>query len=967
MSTNKTGAHPEASTVHAVGGTVSSADATAAAALAAVHERTASGSSLLPTLPPATVTSSTTASDAPAVPYAATPPPSSTATAAAASSNTPRSTPPPPPPSAAAAAATAASTGPSPTDTGKDKATDPTSEKQDHPHHVIFVVHGMGRQLEEFGNYERNVGHLVENTRLVLQNQFFEHRTDVHIIPIEWHAKLHSMVDQRMSLASLKTVPKVRLVMNDYFADILYYFNSHYGGEITKFIVDELNEAYTTFIAKHPNFNGKIAIYALSLGGVAMYDILTCQDDIEDEDEEQSSEEEAEAEASSSATTVNSPPQPLTQAQIESKRLRKENSYKYRAIMHKLKFRPHYLFTVGSPVGAVMYTTSQSLLPSLSLPSLPSLSNLPIPESISSFWEQKVPAIPRSIPSFRTISQVAQTLKAASWRSSNRNAGDSNNNTTTAGGNSMLKKDQDASSDGDEAVEGESSMTSNGSLETHPHDRVPTEEDDKEIMMSSDADATAGEAIVAAAAFAYFDQDPSNRAPRSSSSSSSSGTTVASGMGDNVGRPRPGRRPSLGPRKISNRMDLDPSSSPTTDDDQAVSKKLKATVEDAVRENEEDEMADSTTTATTAASSSSSTTRKGDDRPAPKLDEVLDRHQSKEKARASACPSPVVSPTSTATATAGTTTGGASISSTRKNRERTYPYPLLVQGRPTAVPYRIDHTLQETKVDQYTNEYLLGMRSHFRYWANRDIAYHILKHLLHEPGKKPLDDEQKLPDGPVDLQLHMPAPVRTPRGVREAAEAKAKQAAAAAAAASAQQHESVSGGKGSTSTATTTKEQRRQSASHSSTLNMRRQEHDEEDFMLGRGPSMHGYRFNDLDISMAANVDDSSSSGGGASRRRPSTTLFQNSPFSNSSGATSILSAVGSGSEASTKGQGTTSTSTTTTTATTTTTVMTTAPADMPAPPPPAALSFDEGVGHVQDLRRPARSHRRLSRTTGEQ
>lgn len=23
-------------------------------------------------------------------------------------------------------------------------------------HHVIFVVHGMGRQLEEFGNYERN-------------------------------------------------------------------------------------------------------------------------------------------------------------------------------------------------------------------------------------------------------------------------------------------------------------------------------------------------------------------------------------------------------------------------------------------------------------------------------------------------------------------------------------------------------------------------------------------------------------------------------------------------------------------------------------------------------------------------------------------------------------------------------------------------------------------------------------------
>ena len=45
--------------------------------------------------------------------------------------------------------------------------------------------------------------------------------------------------------------------------------------------------------------------------------------------------------------------------------------------------------------------------------------------------------------------------------------------------------------------------------------------------------------------------------------------------------------------------------------------------------------------------------------------------------------------------------------------------PLHVGGRETKVPYRIDHVLQETRVDQYTNEYLLGMRSHFRYWGNR--------------------------------------------------------------------------------------------------------------------------------------------------------------------------------------------------------------------------------------------------------
>jgi hypothetical protein len=52
------------------------------------------------------------------------------------------------------------------------------------------------------------VSYLVENTKSVLQSQFHHLKTDVHIIPIEWHAKLHNMVDQRMALATLRTVPK---------------------------------------------------------------------------------------------------------------------------------------------------------------------------------------------------------------------------------------------------------------------------------------------------------------------------------------------------------------------------------------------------------------------------------------------------------------------------------------------------------------------------------------------------------------------------------------------------------------------------------------------------------------------------------------------------------------------------------------------------------------------------------------
>lgn len=149
----------------------------------------------------------------------------------------------------------------------------------------------------------------------------------------------------------------VRLVMNDYMADILYYFNPHFGSQIVQMIVEELNEAYDTFMEKHPDFNGKISVYALSLGGVAMFDILTCQDDDEPEDLSQS----ATASTSTSdqqdgTTTQTTGAEEVQEPPAKKARVRKQDQSKFRAVIPKLKFRPEYLFTVGSPVGT--YTTT---------------------------------------------------------------------------------------------------------------------------------------------------------------------------------------------------------------------------------------------------------------------------------------------------------------------------------------------------------------------------------------------------------------------------------------------------------------------------------------------------------------------------------------------------------------------------------------------------------------------------------
>ncbi|KAK3830088.1 MAG: hypothetical protein JOS17DRAFT_746943 [Linnemannia elongata] len=205
--------------------------------------------------------------------------------------------------------------------------------------------------------------------------------------------------------------------------------------------------------------------------------------------------------------------------------------------------------------------------------------------------------------------------------------------------------------------------------------------------------------------------------------------------------------------------------------------------------------------------------------------------------------------------------------------------PLHVGGRETKVPYRIDHVLQETRVDQYTNEYLLGMRSHFRYWGNRDIAYHILKTILQQEGS--------LEGGVLNLKPEMPRPVSAPKNAKEAAEAKAKANAASYHADQQQQQQhrksfsfssfrpfsGLDQGDGDGSTLGGNEYSR--GAGDGGGGYYRSGSRDSGSRYGGGGwygdeEELYGYRYSDLDMSSAANVGFSSN------------TLFQNSPFSKS-------------------------------------------------------------------------------------
>ncbi|KAF9560083.1 hypothetical protein EC968_006358 [Mortierella alpina] len=820
-----------------------------------------------------------------------------------------------------------------------------------------------------------SLAYLVENTKTVLQSQFHELNTDVHIIPIEWHAKLHSMVDQRMSLTSLRTVPKVRLVMNDYFADILYYFNNHYGAEIVRMIVDELNEAYLTFTAKHPGFSGKISVYALSLGGVAMYDILTCMDDEEPEDTPPAEEKFADRGRAKEGDRRDDETDGT--AATKKTRIRKQDQPKFRTVVPKLKFRPNFLFTVGSPVGAVMVmrnldwetfhppddithhnlfhpfdplayrieplidpifaaipavtltSTGNSQLFPISLPSLPSLPSMPslplpsmpsipsmssIPGSISSFWESKArPAI----PTLSVLSQKAQSLTPKRWKSSGGGseegaAGDRDSGASTPAADSCGQA-ATAPDDGVSVVESKVDRTSkdedeNGAemsqVDTHVHPRGESQVAKNQPLHRADArddtQASVTEALAAATAAAYLDQGGSKAADTDRCIADKDINTTTGSTSVVAGSPR---RPSIGPRRVSSRVDDEASDDEEQDSDDLNSSttmasqpqniedlpplhmeyylgldsgptpkekasglgaKSNAVQEDMIRSVPSSPISDSHAGHAHMHSLDRATVTDTDKKSSKEegLEDMQAVHEEKEQAKlhkeASGDGHPKMS-AKKVTITEDEEEKGKhdpSPNGPADNKEKsdkdekpevdTRSCPVHVGGRATKVPYRIDHVLQETKVDQYTNEYLLGMRSHFRYWGNSDEDF----------------------EGDfIDLRPEMPAPVTASRNAKVAAEAKAK----AAAAAYRRQSQDLDRGNHTYShhrpsafsflyNSSTTPGDHRPNARHASSYGYG----DEEE-------QLFGYRYSDLDMNSAANVSFSGQ------------TLYQSSPFASNS------------------------------------------------------------------------------------
>lgn len=366
--------------------------------------------------------------------------------------------------------------------------------------------------------------------------------------------------------------------------------------------------------------------------------------------------------------------------------------------------------------------------------SLPSLSSIPlIPESLSAFWETKVPALPRpSIPTLSTLSQMTQSLKAGRWLSGTGNG----NQTSGASTPTNARGDNNQGSTGQDSGTKDHDRSSESESESQIQEDHPVHTKSR-FSRRMDADVSAQEAIAAVAAATYLDQRESATRPVDSPML---GANVTTTIGSEQFTPNPSRRPSLGPRRISSRVEDDIENS--KQEASEMSKMMPGLQEEHEREQPMDVDMPSSLTQVSAGPS--------DEVPPPlKLEYYLGMEHGpteQEKADAEGAESNVVQEDMVRSMLNSPVHESAQAKSeeatTHTDKKVTFEIveddqdeagaskpmaessggkkqKLHVGGRPTKVPYRIDHVLQESTVDQYTNEYLLGMRSHFRYWGNR--------------------------------------------------------------------------------------------------------------------------------------------------------------------------------------------------------------------------------------------------------
>ncbi|GAB9465698.1 Phospholipase [Globisporangium polare] len=153
--------------------------------------------------------------------------------------------------------------------------------------HLVFVIHGIGQHIDfkegELKSWNGQAGldggnHSFRDLyRTMLETMFRDIPVALEMQSIEWHEDLHEPtgLDNIFDLICPEGSAGIREFSKETLMDVLYYLSPRYGQLIIDSVTQQLNQKYHVFMEEHPGWDGKVSIFAHSLGSVITYDLLT--------------------------------------------------------------------------------------------------------------------------------------------------------------------------------------------------------------------------------------------------------------------------------------------------------------------------------------------------------------------------------------------------------------------------------------------------------------------------------------------------------------------------------------------------------------------------------------------------------------------------------------------------------------------------------------------------------------------
>ncbi|XP_028779744.1 phospholipase SGR2, partial [Neltuma alba] len=148
--------------------------------------------------------------------------------------------------------------------------------------HLVFMVHGIGQRLEK-SNLVDDVANFRHITETLAEQHLTSHQRGtqrVLFIPCQWRKGLKLSGESAVEKITLDGVRGLRVMLSATVHDVLYYMSPIYCQDIIDSVSTQLNRLYLKFLKRNPGYEGKVSIYAHSLGSVLSYDILCHQENL---------------------------------------------------------------------------------------------------------------------------------------------------------------------------------------------------------------------------------------------------------------------------------------------------------------------------------------------------------------------------------------------------------------------------------------------------------------------------------------------------------------------------------------------------------------------------------------------------------------------------------------------------------------------------------------------------------------